>query len=137
MTQALILAAIEKRLATLTPAMPTAGENSTYTPVTGTAYQSLQYVGEVKDSPGVTNDSWTRIDGIYQVTLCYPSGTGAVAARTRADLVSNHFKRGTVLIESGIKVQFNAQPQINAPLTPTGWYCLPVRLFYTVVKNSQ
>ena len=133
MSLTLIARALEKKLASLTPTLPTAGENGTYQPVTGQAYQSIALIPAntvTRDLRGEVNDK----TGIFQITVCYPSAQGPVAARARADLIVAHFAPRSRLTEGDVKVEITNDPSIGPALTPTGWYCLPVRVFYRSIK---
>lgn len=132
-----VLKALEKRLATLTPAIPTASENGTYQPQVGVAYQALAYVGEVNEAPVISDtNGYIKKQVLYQIMVCFPSAQGPASCRARADLIVSHFKKSTVLIESGTRVEINFQPEIGPPSTLTGWFCLPVRIRTTTVIQS-
>lgn len=135
MSIVLIARALEKHLATLTPAIAIAGENGTYTPVTSTPYQATAML----PANTVTRDVAERVHeerGIFQVTVCYPSAKGPVDARTRAELIRQHFAAGLKLTESGQSVEILGKPSIAQALTPTGWYCIPVRIVYKAIIQT-
>lgn len=135
MSLEIIARAIEKRIAGLTPAVDFAPENGTYVVKSGTPYQQLQYLGQVNDAPTIAA-GYNRTAILYQVTVCYPSGQGAVMARKRADAVAALFKKGTVMVESGLRVEINFEPDIFPALTPPGWFCIPVQIRTTTVLNG-
>ena len=107
-----IRAALESKLATITPAISTAYENVTFTPVTGTAYQAC-YTMPAEPYNGTLGDGFYREQGIFQVSLFYPQGVGPNTAETRAGLIRAAFKRGTVLTSGSVKVQINDTPYIG------------------------
>lgn len=104
-----IRAALEKHLVALTPAIATAYENASYKPVNGTPYQ-MAFVRYADPDNRVLGCARRYELGFLQVTLCYPIDKGASAVEDRANLLREHFKRGTVLTHSGQNLQV-----INTP----------------------
>ncbi|HEX4918047.1 MAG TPA: DUF4128 domain-containing protein [Limnobacter sp.] len=135
MSVVLIARALEKHLGTLTPAVAIAGENGTYTPVTGTPYQATTLL----PASTLTRDVAERVHeerGIFQVMVCYPSAQGPVNARTRAEAIRQHYTAGLRLTEGGQDVEILGKPSIAPALTPTGWYCIPVRINYKAIVQT-
>lgn len=129
MSQPLIRKALEKRLAAMTPAVSTAYENATFTPVTGTPYQRANLLPNTPDNS--TQGAGMYFErGLFQVTLCYPQGTGPAAAEARAQLVREWFKRGTSLSEGGITVHVTDTPRIAPALIDGDRYCIAVSIAY-------
>lgn len=121
--------ALEKRLATMSPAIATAYENAGYTPVAGTPYQRAELLPNTPDNAVMgASVYWER--GLFQVTLAYPTGTGSIAAATRAELIRTHFKRGTTLTESGVSVNVTHTPKIHPALIDGDRYCIPISIMY-------
>lgn len=104
-----IRAALETHLSALTPAISTAWENTKFTPVNGTPYQ-MAFVKYATPDDRILGCARRYELGFMQVTLCYPIDKGAAAIETRANLLREHFKRGTVLSHSGQFLQI-----INTP----------------------
>jgi len=121
--------AFEKRLALLTPLLPTQYENKDYTPVTGTAYQSTYLLPAQPENPTL-GDGYYREVGVFQVTLKYPNNGGSQLAKTRADLLVNHFKRGTSMTEAGQVIQVITTPTIAPAFIENERYCIPISVFY-------
>lgn len=132
MSLVLIARALEKRLGTLTPAVDIAAENGTYQPKTGVPYQALALLPADTDTPTLSQ-GYEVETGFFQVTVCYPSAGGPVAARTRAQLIRDHFDKDLVLTESGVIVEIIRKPSIAPAQSVSGWYCIPVRIFYKAV----
>lgn len=99
-----IRSALENHLATMSPSLSTEYENVSFTPVAGTPYQSVKMLYAGIDDLAVTNDL-RRDQGIFQVTLFYPSGVGSKACEDRAKLIRSHFTNGLKLYHGGDEVR--------------------------------
>jgi hypothetical protein len=136
MTALRIASAMEKRLKSLSPALPTKWEGAQYTATAGTAWQRATVMFSDTRALGVFGEAPEEWTGYLHISLNYPNGQGAQPARTRATLlcgdrdngVQGHFYRGQVLIEGNTKVT------IYQPIIKTGddsdplWYSLPVHI---------
>jgi hypothetical protein len=126
MSAVAIRAALETGLNGMSPALGSAWENTTYTPVTGTPYQEVALLLATPDNTEFGPNYLEQ--GFMQVTLCYPLGTGAAAATARAQLLRTTFKRGNAFVSGGVTVKCLKTPQI-LPGQPEGdRYRLPVRI---------
>lgn len=130
MSQILIRKALEKRLATIASPLAQASENTSYTPVTGTPYQRINLLPATPDNAmRGTASHWQR--GIFQVMLCYPLNDGVRNVETRAELIQALFKRGTTMVESGLRVLVIKTPAIGGPVPDVpDRYCVPVSITY-------
>jgi hypothetical protein len=118
----------EARLA-LMPALSTAYENVTFTPVTGTPYQKVNLLPAQPDNAAL-GDGYYREQGLFQVTLCYPNSGGAALAEARAELVIQHFKRATRMEKNNQAVLVTRTPS-KAPAFVSGdRYCIPISIYY-------
>jgi hypothetical protein len=122
--------ALEKHLAALSPALSTAVENISFTPVLGTPYQDVQIVPRAPDNQTL-GDGYYRESGELQVFLCYPSGAGSAACMTRAILTRDHFKRGTTLSQGGIEVIIMSTPKITSGSVFNDRYVIGVFMEYS------
>lgn len=95
--------ALDGRLATYTPALPIAWENTDYKPVTGQPYIAQTDL-PATPSVYVGLNAPTKYIGTYYLRLFYPSGAGAGVAVRQADALVEHFKRGTPLSADGLPV---------------------------------
>ena len=68
--------------------------------------------------------------GIFQIMLRYPQFQGSGAARRYADLLEFHFRRATLLQESGLKVLVTHTPATGPAQKDGDRYCLPVSVRY-------
>lgn len=125
-----IRTALETKLNALTPALVTAWESVPFTPVVGTAYQQVNLMIADTLNPTLGGDHY-RIKGFMQVLLCYPPNAGAKTATTRADLLVNHFKRGTSLTSGGITVIIDKTPSIAPALIDGVLYKIPVSIYFS------
>jgi hypothetical protein len=125
-----IRTALETKLNALTPTLATAWESVPFTPVVGTAYQQVNLMIADTLNPTLGRDHY-RIKGFMQVLLCYPPNAGAKTASTRADLLVNHFKRGTSLTSGGITVIIDKTPSIAPALIDGVLYKIPVSIYFS------
>jgi len=125
-----IRTALETKLNALTPALATAWESVPFTPVVGTAYQQVNLMIADTLNPTLGGTHY-RIKGFMQVLLCYPPNAGAKTAATSADLLVNHFKRGTSLTSGGITVIIDKTPSIAPALIDGVLYKIPVSIYFS------
>ena len=125
-----IRTALETKLNALTPTLATAWESVPFTPVVGTAYQQVNLMIADTLNPTLGGTHY-RIKGFMQVLLCYPPNAGAKTASTRADLLVNHFKRGTSLTSGGITVIIDKTPSIAPALIDGVLYKIPVSIYFS------
>lgn len=121
--------AFEKRLALMTPALSTQYENVAFTPVANVPYQKAFLLPAEPENPTM-GDAYRRYVGVFQVTLCYPINTNALAIQTRAEAIANHFKRATSMIEAGQTVLVLRTPTISAAFVTDDRYNVVVSIFY-------
>jgi hypothetical protein len=75
----------------------------------------------------------TRHKGIFQVNLCYPSGTqGTTEADLRAAALQSSFYAGRELVTDGVKVRVRGKPNIAAPVAMSP-YTVPVSIRYEAI----
>ena len=129
MSLTIIRAALENKLALLTPGFATAYENNPFTPVNGTPYQRVNLIPANPDNSMAGSKTYLEI-GIFQVMLCYPIRYGTVAASTQAEAVRTHFKRGTSLVESGLTVLVTQTPRVSPAMVEGDRYCIAVSVTY-------
>lgn len=125
----LIRKALETHLAAIASPLATAWENVSFVPVNGTPYQRVNLLPATpEDSSLASGLHFER--GIFQVTLCYPTGTGPSAAQAKAKALQAHFKRGTTLVEAPIQVLIPLTPAIGSGFKDPDEdrYCIPVSI---------
>jgi Bacteriophage related domain of unknown function len=125
--------ALEKRLATLTPAIAIAYENVVFTPITGTPYHKASLLPNETTAPAI--DQATKIEkGIFQVSIYYPLNQGTATAGARAELIRAHFPAGLVLTESTYKVRISRPPTISGGMVEGAFYMIPVSIYFISIK---
>ena len=128
-------AALEMALNGMSPALATAWENASFTPVQGTPYQrvTLLLAQPANDEFGIAY----REEGFLQVDLAYPLGNGRGAAITRAELIRSTFQRGASFTASGVTVHINKTPEIMPGRVEEDRFVIPVRVpFYAHINGS-
>lgn len=136
MSALLIRAALESALAAMSPPLPTAWENTPYTPTAGAPYQRVHML---LARPAMLEMAQRihREQGFLQVTLCYPLNAGPSAAAARAELIRSTFHAGRTFAASGVTVSIDGTPSIHPAATEDDAYVLPVRInFYAHVQRS-
>lgn len=121
--------ALEKRLATLAPAIAIAYENATFTPVNGTPYLQVNLLPNTPDNSTMGQAVYFE-RGIFQVTLAYPLSAGTLAAGIKAQAVRTHFMRGTTMVEAGITVIVTNTPKIAPAMVDADRYRVPISIEY-------
>ena len=116
--------AAEKHLNTLTPSVPIAWESVSFTPPTG-LYERVQFIIQRPEDP-VLGAGFHRERITMQVFCLGPTNKGTAEVLTRAELIRNHFKKGTVLTEGNVKIHILATPQIAGISVVTDKVICPV-----------
>lgn len=129
MSSQLIQAALETRLATLTPALATAYENTVFTPVTGVPYQRINMLVNRPVDHALTMDV-TEERGIFQVSLFYPQGTGRGAAQARSELIKALFKPPLALINGAVKVELVKTVHVGGGMPDGDRWMVPVSIYW-------
>lgn len=129
MSSQLIQAALETRLATLTPALATAYENTVFAPVTGVPYQRINMLVNRPVDHALTMDV-TEERGIFQVSLFYPQGTGRGAAQARAELIKALFKPPLALINGAVKVELVKTVHVGGGMPDGDRWMVPVSIYW-------
>lgn len=124
-----IQAALEKKLATLTPKLATAYENTAFSPVTGTPYQRVNLLVNRPVDHAFTLDV-TEERGIFQVTLMYPPGTGRGEAQARAEAIRALFKPPQILAEGGVKITLTSTVQIGSGAPSGERWMVPLSIYW-------
>jgi hypothetical protein len=124
-----IQAALDTKLATLSPSTPTAWENKTYTPTKGTLWIRPTNLPGDTEQAGLGDSGEDMTIGVYQVDVFAPAGKGRKVAQQKADAIANLFKRGTDLTYNSRTVRINSVSS-GAARNDDGWYHLPVIISY-------
>lgn len=129
-----IRAALEQRLAAMSPALATAYENAPFTPVNGTPFQRVWLLPATPDNQEF-GPNYQEI-GIMQIDLNYPLTVGPSAAAARAQLIRTQFSRGTSVTSGGVTTTMDRTPEIGPGFPDKDRYVLPVRIRFFSNINS-
>ena len=88
-------------------------EGVSYTPTSGTPYQSCYMLRSETDDLSLAFDERRRFNGIFQITLRYPSGQGSGAMETEALRVMDHFKRSTIIDKDTTQIRILQSPTMK------------------------
>jgi hypothetical protein len=116
--------ACEKRLGSLTPALPTAYEGVVFTPP-NTMYQSCQFLIQSPDDP-VFGTGYYRERFDFQVFVIGQYSKGTLEVLERAELIRDHFHKGLTLVEEDITLHFLRTPKIAGTMISEGRTIVPI-----------
>jgi hypothetical protein len=131
MSIVIIKKALEKKLAEIQPSIDTAYEAVSFKPVVDSPYQRVQLVPRTPENPTI-GDSYYREVGELQIFLAYPSNKGTAEVLARANLVQQHFARGTAITEDGLVVIITRTPHITGNSISGDRVIVPVIIRYSV-----
>lgn len=125
--------ALEGHLAASPGQLPTVWQNRA--PAAGfdtNAPHQKAFLLRAKNRSFGLREKTTLHSGIFQVNLCYPSGTGAQVVEARGVALQEHFK-GRVLEVDGVKVTIRGLPDIADPISISP-YTVPVSIRYRSIN---
>lgn len=122
-----IYTAFITKLNTLTPLIDTAFENKDYVPITGKEYQEVYILPSSNNVPYINETSY-EMEGLLQITLCYPPNDGRSKCMDRANLYMGLFPVGTVLTIDSLKIRIKGVPQITNLGVVDGRYKIALRV---------
>lgn len=104
--------ALERRLMTLTPVIPTAFEGVSFEPPS-TIYQRCQFRIDSVDDP-VLGTGYYRERIQFQVFVIDEPNKGTAGAISRAELIRDLFKKGTTLLEGAYRIHVLTTPHVGS-----------------------
>jgi|TARA_R110000822_G_scaffold59380_5_gene148250 hypothetical protein len=125
-----ISAALDSQLNTLTGSSPVAWENTVYKPIKNTLYLRPTHLPAPTVQAGLGTTGIDEYLGLYQIDVFAPAGTGRGIAEAKADVIANHFKRGTDLLYNGVYVRLGNVSR-NAGLIDEDRFVISVTINYT------
>lgn len=133
MSHLAIRQALELKLVSIDPVMPTAFENDDFdTPAEGPYQEAFVMLAE-PNNPTQDQDHY-RQPGILQVTLRYPLGGGTLIPGKRAELLRDSFPIGLSLTADGVITHIDRTPDIGNGSNVNGRWVIVVRIrFYADV----
>lgn len=131
MSQADIKSALETALGTISPAIATAYENTSYSPVIGTPYQDVNFVfaAPLNEEYG----SNYQETGYMQITLRYPQNVGTKDIDARIALIRDKFKRGNSFVKNSVTTTISRTLEVRPGFQDGERYAKP--LFVKFVTN--
>lgn len=126
--------ACERRLATISPSLPTAYENVAFTPPTG-MYLRTQFTVQDPEDP-VYGKGYYRERITFQVFVCEELNKGTSNAQTKAETIRTLFTKGTSFTEDGYVIHVLQTPQIAGSVVTTDRLVIPV-LIDLIVEVSN
>jgi len=122
--------ALETHLASLSPSVSTAYEGTTFNPTAGTMYQRVQYLIRPPTDP-TRGTGYHRENIQMQIFVATENNKGTGAAITRAELIRNHFAKGTYLYEAPCHIHVLRTPQIGSAVATSDRLIVPVLIEVT------
>ena len=116
---------------TLAGTTPVAWPNVLYTPVTGTSYYRVNFLGAPVDR--LTHGNADRHTGIMQIDCVIPSKKGELAAISLARAVASHFDRIDLSGDNGEKIKTIKPPYLGPGQQENDWYFVPVSITYSII----
>jgi len=125
------------RLATLTlsPVMPVSEPNIDFKPV-ASGYLQAQHFPVDTNQVNLGSNGKNRTSGIFQVSVYWPTGEGAIEPKERASLIAAHFKRGTVITQDGLNIRIVEPPHVAGVITEKQFLQVPVSINYLVDADN-
>jgi hypothetical protein len=105
----------------------TAYENAPFNPVNGMAYAAVSMLEN--DISGLDLADRNVTDGVFQIILRYPVGTGDGAITSKVQDIFNHFRIGSRISFGGQSAVIERQ-RTQPGVAEAGWYVLVVTLEY-------
>lgn len=127
MSIVLVRRALEKKLASLAPALPTAWDNAAFTPSTGQAWQRATVLRNTPRGVDLAAET-TELRGFLSLNLFYPVGAGTALAEARAEQLRAHFKPVQRLTEGVVTVEFLSPVDVGTGRADDGWWHIPVNV---------
>jgi hypothetical protein len=107
--------------------LPIAFENDGYKPVQGTPYAQIKV--KQNDTTKQTLNHSDVTDGIFRIYLRYPAGSGAVAAKTKAEEIIAYFAPGNRIGYGGQSVLIESTARKEG-IQNNNWYEIIITLSY-------
>lgn len=117
--------AAERHLATLTPTVATGYEGVTFEPPATAMYQRVQFIIQRPQDPVLGTGFYREIVSM-QVFIAGLMNKGTADVISRAELIRNHFKKGTVFTENGVHIHVLRTPQVTGTTIASDRIICPV-----------
>lgn len=117
--------ALERRLAAITPSVPTGFENVEFNPPVNSMYQRCQFTINTPEDP-VLASGFSRERLQMQVFIADMKGKGTAGVIARAELIRNTFAKGLSLVEGNTRIYVLRTPQIGSVFPTQDRILIPV-----------
>lgn len=105
-----------------------AHENLDFDPVYGTPYVEISVFEN--DITGFTVNDLNQSDGVFQIILRYPENSGTITAKTKAELIGNYYKIGSIIQYNSENILTVSKLSIGKGSIETGWYKIEILINY-------
>lgn len=119
--------ALETALDSIQPPLALVKENEAYEPEVDVPYCEA-YLMPAQPNNATIGTSFYQEQGIFQVSLKYPSGYGVLDCVTRAGQIRALFARGACFIDGGVAVQIDRTPELSRGAIDEGRWRLDIRI---------
>jgi len=128
-----IRAALETTVNSMTPALPTAWQNDSFSPANGVAWQRVSVLTGRPENQVM--DASYKENGILRFSLFYPLRIGSALASQRIDLIRSVFPRDTKLVKDNVTVTTVGTPEKASEQVETDWYSVVIDIrFYSEIS---
>jgi hypothetical protein len=103
-----------------------------FTPPNQGYYLEARFLPNRNNNFGLSNDSPTQRLGIFQVAVCFPTGTGIIEPTEIAAQIVSHFDKDTKLYAGDVCVKIYEKPSVAPSIQDGTWDKYPVSIRYTV-----
>ena len=104
--------------------------NIKFTPKIGTKFLRPTVIPGETLSPGVSPDSSEDHQGLLDVSLFYPAGSGALSPQRDASIILDHFAKDINMVRQDVVVTVSKAPWRETAIQETDWYHVPRRIPY-------
>jgi hypothetical protein len=111
-----------------TPALPVAWANVPFTPTA--SRHARAHLMPAPTTNEMLSGKHRRYEGIFQVSLYVPEGSGDAEARTLADSLDTVFSPSSPLTNGGLKVYLTQPVSQTQGINEDGWYRLHASAAY-------
>tara|TARA_R110001632_G_scaffold129769_1_gene243840 strand:- start:312 stop:719 length:408 start_codon:yes stop_codon:yes gene_type:complete len=129
-----ISAALDSRTNSLS--LPTAWENLEFTPTTGVLFLRPTLMPAYTEQAGLGANGLDEHGGIYQIDIIAPSANGKGTATIKADVIADHFKRGTLLSYNGVNVRITKSSR-GLGKRDEAFFVIPIFITYQVFTQPR
>lgn len=128
-----VAAALRARLTAAAPGAAlvsslVAWENQKFTPSPGTRYYRATFLPGIPRAAAIGEAAANRHVGLFQVDIFDPIGKGDGATALEAERIAACYKRGTVLVYSGVSVIIEKAYVVRPSQDDPAWYRQIVRV---------